>query len=495
MRTYDLLCDRFRNLHHLAGVAELLSWDQQTYLPPKGHGRRGDQLAAMAGLLHRRLTDPEVGGWVEVARGEALTAVERRNLELMRWRHRRAVAIPEALAADFARAAATAWEAWQAARQADDFGFFAPHLERVVGLATERGRCLADGGDPYAGLLEEYEPGLDPATLERLLLPLAEGLAVLARRVADSPTTLSAAPLHGDFPVRGQWALAQRLVHAMGFDLDGGRLDAAPHPFSSGSLGDVRLTTRFRRDDLREGIGSIIHEAGHGLYEQGLDPEIADLPVGGPLSMGLHESQSRLWENQVARSRGGADWLLAELRAVFPDPFASVQAEAIYQAMNVVAPGLIRTDADEVHYNLHICLRWELERRLISGDLPVAELPAAWGEAMGRWLHIEVPSDRDGCLQDVHWTSDFGYFPTYALGNLYAAQLFGAAKGEVAGLEAQIAAGELTPLRVWLRDKVHRTGSRLTQPQLVEAVTGAPLSEGPLLASLEEKVGALYGLG
>jgi len=495
MRTYDLLCDRFRELHHLAGVEELLSWDQQTYLPPKGHGRRGEQLAAMAGLVHRRLTDPEVGGWVEAAQGEALTTLERRNLELMGWRHRRAVAIPEALATDFARAAATAWEGWRAARQADDFARFAPHLERVVALAAERGRCLAHGGDPYAGLLEEYEPGLDPATLERLLLPLAEGLAKLARRVADSSVELSPAPLLGDFPERGQWALAQRLVTAMGFDLDGGRLDAALHPFSSGSLGDVRLTTRFRCEDLREGIGSIIHEAGHGLYEQGLDPVLADLPVGAPLSMGLHESQSRLWENQVARSRAGARWLLGELKAVFPERFTSVEVEAIYQAMNVVAPGPIRTEADEVHYNLHICLRWELERRLISGDLPVAELPAAWREAMGRWLHIEVASDRDGCLQDVHWTSDFGYFPTYALGNLYAAQLYAAAQQALPDLEAQIAAGDLAPLRDWLGDRVHRTGSRLTQAALIEAVTGQPLSERPLLASLEAKVGVLYDLG
>jgi len=495
MRAYDLLCDRFRELHHLAGVEELLAWDQQTYLPAKGHGRRGEQLAAMAGLLHQRLTDLRVGGWIEAAEGEALTAEERRNLALMGWRHRRAVAVPEALATDFARAAAAAFEGWRAAREADDFGRFAPHLERVVALARERGRCLANGGDPYAGLLEEYEPGLDPATLARLLPPLAAGLADLARRVAEAPVTLSAAVLQGDFPERGQWQLARRLVAAMGFDLDGGRLDAAPHPFSSGSLGDVRLTTRFRPHDLREGIGSIIHEAGHGLYEQGLDPKVADLPVGAPLSMGLHESQSRLWENQVARSRAGAQWLLAELRAVFPERFGSVGAEQVYRAMNVVAPGPIRTEADEVHYNLHICLRWEVERRLISGDLPVAELPAAWREAMGRWLGIAAPSDRDGCLQDVHWTSDFGYFPTYALGNLYAAQLFATAKGEVAGLEEGIAAGDLTPLRGWLRERVHRVGSRLTQAELIESVTGHPLSEGPLLASLEAKVGALYGLG
>jgi len=495
MRAYDHLCDRFRELHHLGGVEELLSWDQQTYLPRAGHGRRGEQLAAMAGLRHQRLTDPQMAGWIGAAEGEPLIPEERRNLELMAWRHDRAVAVPERLTTDFARVATTAFEAWRAARKADDFSRFAPHLERVVALARERGSCLAGGGDPYAGLLEEYEPGLDQATLERLLPPLAEGLAALARRVADAPVVLSPAVLQGDFPERGQWQLAHRLVVAMGFDLDGGRLDGAPHPFSSGSLGDVRLTTRFQRHDLREGIGSIIHEAGHGLYEQGLDPQVADLPVGAPLSMGLHESQSRLWENQVARSRGGAAWLLSELRAVFPETFESVEVEAVYRAMNVVAPGLIRTDADEVHYNLHICLRWELERRLISGDLPVAELPAAWGEAMGRWLGIEVPSDRDGCLQDVHWTSDFGYFPTYALGNLYAAQLFAAAQEEVAGLEARIATGELTPLREWLRDRVHRAGSRLTQGELIESITGHPLSERPLLASLQAKVGELYEFG
>ena len=288
MRAYDHLCDRFRELHHLGGVEELLSWDQQTYLPPKGHERRGDQLAAMAGLLHQRLTEGRVAEWIEAAAEEVDTAEARRNLALMAWRHRRAVAVPERLTTDFARAAAGAWEGWRAARDADDFARFAPHLERVVALARARGACLAGGGDPYAGLLEEYEPGLDGATLERLLPPLAEGLAALARRVAEAPVALSPAVLQGDFPERGQWRLAHRLVRAMGFDLDGGRLDAAPHPFSSGSLGDVRLTTRFQRHDLREGIGSIIHEAGHGLYEQGLDPEVADLPVGAPLSMGLH---------------------------------------------------------------------------------------------------------------------------------------------------------------------------------------------------------------
>jgi len=495
MRAYDQLCDRFREHHHLGGVAELLGWDQQTYLPAKGHARRAEQLAALAGLRHQRLTDPRVAGWIEAARAEVLTPLARRNLELMAWRQRRAAALPERLATDYARAAAAAWEAWRAARQADDFARFAPHLERVVALAQARGRCLAGGGDPYAGLLEEYEPGLDPATLECLLPPLAEGLVRLTRRVAAAPVQLSPAVLQGDFPEAGQWRLAHRLVVAMGFDLDGGRLDAAPHPFSSGSLGDVRLTTRLRRADLREGIGSILHEAGHGLYEQGLDPDLADLPVGQPLSMGLHESQSRLWENQVGRSLPGAAWLLGELRAVFPERFGAVTAEAVYRALNVVTPGLIRTEADELHYNLHICLRWELERRLIAGELEVAELPAAWRAAMERWLGIEVPNDRDGCLQDVHWTSDFGYFPTYALGNLVAAQLYGAAREQVAGLEGQIAAGELAPLRGWLRDQVHRAGSRLTQAELIQSITGQPLSERPLLESLEAKVGALYGLG
>ena len=495
MRAYDHLAAAHRDLHQLRAITDHLHWDQATYLPAGGQGQRAAQLATLAALVHRQATRAELGGWLDRAADEALDPLERRNLALMRRDYRRRTAIPESLARETARVSAEAWAAWKAAREADDFTAFARHLERVLAVARERGALLADGGSPYEALLDEYEPGLTEASLERLFTPLREGLAALVARIRESHVRRDGACMQGEFPVPAQQRLAVGLVAAMGFDTRRGRIDTTVHPFCSGTVGDVRLTTRYNVADVREGIGSIVHETGHGLYEQGLDPALADQPVGGSLSMGIHESQSRLWENQVARSRAGAAWLLGHLREAFPDRFRGVVAEEIYQAMNVVAPGLIRTEADEVHYNLHILLRWEIERGLIAGEIPVAELPELWRERMRAWLGIDVPNDRDGCLQDVHWSSDFGYFPTYTLGNLYAAQLYATVRREISDLDQRVAVGDLLPLRDWLRDRVHRHGSRLTQEELINEVTGAPLSEGPLLDYLNEKFGELYGLG
>ncbi|MGD2062647.1 MAG: carboxypeptidase M32 [Nitrospirota bacterium] len=494
MRAYDHLAVAYRDLHQLRAITEHLHWDQATYLPAGGHGQRAAQLATLAALLHQQATRPELGGWLDRATDEALDPVEARNVALMRRDYRRRTAIPEALARETARVSAEAWAAWTAARAADDFAAFAPHLERVLAVARERAGLLADGGSPYETLLDEYEPGITEAALERLFTPLREGLAELVVRIRESDVSLDDACMQGEFPVPGQQRLAAGLVVAMGFDPERGRIDTTVHPFCSGTVGDVRLTTRYNLADVREGIGSIVHETGHGLYEQGLDPALADQPAGGSLSMGIHESQSRLWENQVARSRAGAAWLLGHLREVFPELFQSVGEDDVYRAMNLVAPGLIRTEADEVHYNLHILLRWEIERGLIAGDIPVADLPGLWRERMQAWLGVEVHNDRDGCLQDVHWSSDFGYFPAYTLGNLYAAQLYAAVRRERPDLDASIASGDLLPLRDWLRDRVHRHGSRLTQDELIRSVTGAPLSEEPLLAYLNAKFGELYRL-
>jgi len=494
MRAYDHLVAAYGDLHQLRAISEHLHWDQATYLPPGGQGQRGAQLATLAALLHQRATRPELGEWLERAAAEALEPLEQRNLALMARDFRRRVAIPEALARETARVTAEAWAAWRSAREADDFPAFAPHLERVVAVVRERAALLADGGSAYQALLDDYEPGLTEADLERLFAPLQAGLTDLVARIRDAGVRLDAACLAGEFPIPAQQRLAARLAEAMGFDFDRGRIDTTVHPFCSGTVGDVRLTARYDTADLREAIGGIVHETGHGLYEQGLDAALADQPIGAALSMGIHESQSRLWENQVVRSRAGAAWLRGTLREVFPARFATVGQEEIYRAMNVVAPGLIRTEADEVHYNLHILLRWEIERGLIAGEVPVAELPGLWRERMRAWLGVEVPNDRDGCLQDVHWSSDFGYFPTYTLGNLYAAQLYAAARREIPDLDDRVAEGNLRPLRDWLRERIHCHGSRLTQGELIHQATGAPLSVEPLLAYLNEKFGELYGL-
>jgi carboxypeptidase Taq len=482
-------------LHDLQEARGTLEWDQQVMMPPKAVEQRGRQLAALAGVIHERLCDPRFGELIEEAAAGASPddAWLAADLREARRARDRALKVPAALVTERAEACSLAQAAWEAARPANDFAAFRPHLERVVGLTAQMGRCLSS--QPYQALLDEYEPGMTTDALEKLFAELRAGLAKLlaqvqASRAAES-TALSGA--RGTFPLELQQRLCRQVVTEMGFDFEAGRLDLSAHPFTAGTLRDVRITNRYDDGNLSVAISGAMHEAGHGLYEQGLDPERYRRPAGGACSIGLHESQSRFWENVVGRSRPFWDHLLPTLRQLFSLSFGYTEAVELFRASNRVRPSLIRVDADELTYNLHIVLRYQLERALVEGQLAVADLPAAWREGMLRDVGVEPPDDRRGALQDVHWAAGlFGYFPTYTLGNLYAAQLGAALRRELPRLDELVARGELGAITGWLRRNVHARGALLTAPELCRAVTGRALEVTPFLDYLAAKLGQVY---
>lgn len=474
-------------------VAGLLNWDQETQMPPRGVEQRAEQCAAVASARHALAVDPAVAEWVEALRGVDLGPEAAVNVAEAERMHRRATRLPATLEADLARVTARAQTVWQEARAANAFGDLAPVLGRVVALKREEAACLAEPGVMgYDALLAEFEPGMTSAELASIFGRLRPGLTSLRTRIAGSGWRMP--KFQGGFAKGGQIALARRLGDVFGYDWDAGRLDLAAHPSSSGSNGDVRITTRVDETDPRECLYSTIHELGHAVYEQGLDPAQAMLPAGLFASMGVHESQSRLFENQLGRSRAFCEWLVLALGAQFGATGVDMP-ESLYAAVNAVETGFIRTDADEVHYNLHVMLRFDLERALIGGDLEVADLETAWNERFLADFGIPVPEPRLGVLQDVHWPAGlFGYFPTYTLGNIYAAELHVALREAIPDLDSLLARGDLRPMVRWLGEHVHRRG-RLRAPRvLIAEAIGHEPNEAALLDYLERKYGALYTL-
>ncbi len=490
---YQHMTEHLRQIAALDQVSGLLNWDQETQMPPKGAGQRADQCAAVAAASHALASAPAFAGWIEELRGVDLGPEASVNLAEAERILRRATRVPAALATDLARGTAQAQSVWQAAREVSSFADFAPSLERVIGLKRAEADCLAEAGQSrYDALLTEFEPGMTGQELAATFARLRPGLANLRERIAGSGWRMPR--FLGTFAKGGQLALARRLGDVFGYDWEAGRLDLAVHPSSSGSNGDVRITTRVKESDPRECLYSTIHELGHAVYEQGLDPDHALLPVGMAASMGVHESQSRLFENQFGRSRAFCEWLVLALGAQFGSTGVDMP-ESLYAAVNAVETGFIRTDADEVHYNLHVMMRFDLERALIAGDLEVADLEAAWNDRFFADFGLEVPEARLGVLQDVHWAAGlFGYFPTYTLGNIYSAELHAAIRLDLPELDRLLARGELGPVVDWLRTRIHRKGRLLPAKDLIAEACGHPPTEGPLLEYLERKYGALYTL-
>jgi carboxypeptidase Taq len=484
----------------LNSCASVLDWDHHTYMPAKGAAHRAEQLALLAGLSHEQFTTPTVGELLSRAeegrdRRESRSAAAV-NLREIRRAYDRATRVPPALVEELARTAALAHDVWVDARRASDFERFRPWLAKLVGLKQQEAAAVGGSGVPYDALLDEYEPGETVARLTPVFAELRTSLVDLVGRIGRSPRRPDLSILHRAYPIAAQEAFGRTVAEAIGFDFQAGRLDATVHPFCSGiGPGDTRLTTRYDLHDFGDAFFSILHEAGHGLYDQGLEAEHFGTPMGEAVSLGIHESQSRLWENFVGRSRAFWEYWFPQARRVFPEALTDAGLDAFVFAVNDVRPSLIRVDADEATYNLHILLRFELERALIDGDLAVADLPAAWGDGMERLLGIRPPDDAHGCLQDVHWSGgSFGYFPTYMLGNLYAAQFFARARAELGDLTEQFRRGEFLPLKEWLNRTIHREGQRYRAAELVAAVTGEPLNPRYLLRHLTEKFGALYGL-
>lgn len=484
---------RLQELRDLQGVIGLASWDQETYLPRKGEPGRAAQLGTLQGLYHERLVDPALGEWLADAKPEG--ADEQAMVRIATKERERAVRIPAALVKELAEVQSRALSAWREAREKKDFSLFRPHVQRLLELRRQQADAWGHDGERYDALLENYEPGmrvkrLSPVLsgLRSKLVPLVQAIDAKAapRRIFEGKT----------FEADTQWKFTMSLLEAMGFDLEAGRQDRSTHPFTGGTgLFDVRLTTRLFPELPLSSIFSTIHEGGHGLYEQGFDPAHARTPLAQTPSMGLHESQSRLWENVVGRGRAFWSHFFPKYRELFPTQLAGVSLDEFLREVNRVERSFIRVEADEVTYNLHIVLRYELELELIRGTLQANDLEAAWNEKTKALLGLEVKSLGQGVLQDIHWAyGEFGYFPTYALGNLYAASLWKAARRDVGGLEQAITDGQLAPLKRWLNEKVHREGYRVDAETLVTKLTGRGLTDDDFIAYLTEKYGALYGL-
>lgn len=496
-RTFPSLLARMQELKDLGGVIGLATWDQETYLPAKAEGARAHQLSTLQGLYHERLVDPRLGEALAWAAGQkTLEADQQAMVRVLTHERDRAVRVPQALVKALAEAQSHGLAAWRQARKEKRFSLFQPALERMLALRREQADAYGHDGERYDALLEGYEPGMRVSRLTPVLTALREALIPMVATLAAAPRQVDN-PLEGRrFDTEAQWGFTLKLLEALGFDLEAGRQDRSIHPFTGGTHPqDVRLTTRLDETNPLSAFFSTIHEAGHGLYEQGFDEAHYRTPLAAAPSMGLHESQSRLWENVVGRSRAFWEHFFPRLAQAFPEALAGVGLEGFLAAANRVSPSLIRTEADEVTYNLHIVLRYELELLLIHDELPLSEVPAAWNERMRRYLGVTPPDDCLGVLQDIHWAwGEFGYFPTYALGNLYSASLFRAAERALPDLTGQLRRGELLPLREWLRVHVHRQGYRLPAEALIQQVTGRGLTDTDFLAYLREKYGALYGV-
>ncbi len=483
-----------RDTEALAQIAGRQEWDQETMMPEGAAEQRGDERAALEGVLHARRTDPRVGDWLEAAR--APDEAGARALDLIRRAHGRNAAVPAALASEIARVTSVAQGIWAEARAKDDVAHFLPTLEKVVRLMREKGEALAaagfGGGNAYDALLDDYEPEATAESIAAIFGRMRPRLVALREAVLGADN--QPAPLRGTFAEAGQLKLARDLATAFGYDWHRGRLDLSVHPFSSGSGNDCRITTRVVEADPFNCLYSTIHEVGHAAYEQGIEQRYLFTPLGAGVSMGVHESQSRIYENQLGRSRAFTGWLGGKMHAIFGD-FGTDPAGAFYRTANRVAPGFIRTEADEVHYNLHIMMRFDLERALFGGGLEVADLEEAWNSRFAKDFGVAVDRPAHGLLQDVHWSVGlFGYFPTYALGNVYAGCLHKALRTDLPDLDTSLAAGDARPATEWLRDRVQRHGGLYKPAEVIRRACGFAPSESPLLDYLEEKFGAIYGL-
>jgi carboxypeptidase Taq len=503
MTPYRALLAELREIAVLGSVSATLGWDQEVMMPPAAAGLRGDQAALLSGLVHERRTSPALGELIARCEADTETMADpdaAANLANLRHDYDRATRLPTELVREMAEVTTHSMHAWREHRESNDFASFAPWLEKVVALNRRTAEYLGvpEGGELYDALLESFEPGMRAAELDRVFGELRAGLVPLIRELRENGTTPPTEWMKIPLDVEKQIAFGRGVVERMGFDFAAGRLDVSTHPFCEGAgPGDTRLTTRYEAGELLSALHGTMHETGHGLYEQGLPKaERFGQPLAEAASMGIHESQSRMWENFVGRSRAFWTWALPELQRLADDPTVSaLDVETVYRGLNAVNPNLIRIESDEATYNLHIMLRYDLERAMLKGDLSVTDLPAAWNDRMRSDLGLEVPDDRQGVLQDIHWSMGaIGYFPTYTLGNLYAAQLWEGIGAALPDLDAQLARGELGGLLGWLRTNVHMHGRRYTAPVLCERATGRPLSHEPLLRYLEGKLRPVYGL-
>lgn len=497
---WDRLIEHQRETALLGSIQSLLGWDERTGMPPQAADYRAEQLSYLAGQVHARRTAPEVGEWLDQI--AAMLPNEDPHSDrgaTVRWlKHdfEKQRKLPQRLVEELSRAEVLGQQAWVEARQANNFLQFRPFLETNLQLRREQAATIGYTSNPYDVMLDDYEQGETTENVRRVLGELRQALVPLINRLASAKNPPDDSLLTGEFSIAKQKQIGKRAAEAIGFDFSRGRLDETAHPFcTEAGPHDHRILTRYNPQHFAQAFYGILHEAGHGIYDQGLRPEYYGLPPGSFVSLGIHESQSRLWENLVGRSRSFWEYLYPETQQLFGEQLGQVSLDRFYQAVNVVRPSLIRVEADEVTYNLHIIVRFELEEALLRGELSVGDLPEAWNAKYSEYLGITPPDNAQGVLQDVHWSAGlFGYFPTYSLGNLYAGHWFEAAERELGDLNAQFRKGDFTPLRRWLNEKIHQPGRCWSPSELLQRITGEPLSPKPLITYLENKLEPIYGL-
>jgi carboxypeptidase Taq len=509
---YVQVCTHLREAATLGAVSSLIGWDQETYMPHAGAANRAEQQSLLAGIVHERRTSKKLGELIEACEDDAALmkhAASAASIREMRRDYDLATKLPGALVQEIAKTTSLAQEIWKKAREKNDYASFAPALDKVLSLMREKAKCYGTpkGGELYDALLDEYEPGATARQIEGIFTPLRKDLTAIVHAVAEKTSArgkarvkIDTSCLHEKVDPAKQHAFGQKVLAAMGFDLEAGRLDTTTHPFCSGiAPGDTRLTTRYRDEKFTDALYGTMHEGGHGLYEQGLPKNgkanLFGTPLADSISLGIHESQSRMWENFVGRSREFWTWALPILRKDFGPAFKKYSADEMYRATNTTTPSFIRVEADEGTYNMHVMVRFELERAIFGGSLKTKDIPREWNARYKDYLGVQVPDDRRGCLQDVHWSFGLiGYFPTYTLGNLYAAQFWEKINKDIPTIPTQISKGKMLPLREWLRDNIHAHGKRYRADELCRKITGKPLESGPLLRHLRGKAEAVYGI-
>jgi carboxypeptidase Taq len=497
--SYNNLIATLKQISLLGSVNSVLGWDEQTHLPAKAAEHRANQSSMLAKMTHEWFTSPviddllaEVETSVLVSEPHSDAAV---NVRETRRHYDRARKLPATLVEEMSRTAVMAQQAWSDAKKKSDYKVFQPWLEKTLKLKRQEADCVGYASNPYDALIDEFEPGETAEGVRHMFEGLRQPLVDLIAKIAGSGKKAPIEILERKYPADAQEKLAREASAAIGFDFEAGRLDVSVHPFCTGiGPGDTRLTTRYDENYFGDAFFGVLHETGHGLYDQGLESAHFGTPRGEAISLGIHESQSRLWENLVGRSRAFWKQFLPKARAAFPQALGDVSEDDWYFAINDIRPSLVRTEADEATYNLHVLLRFELEEAMLAGHLTPADLPAAWTQKMKQYLGLTPPDDARGCLQDIHWSGGaIGYFPTYTLGNLYAAQFFEKARQDLPDLDGQFSRGEFAPLLHWLRENIHRHGKTYRPRELVKRVTGKEPTADALLRHLRKKA-ELYGV-
>jgi carboxypeptidase Taq len=493
---WDELEKRIQEIEDIGLAIKLSHWDQEVMMPEKGGPARARSLATLQAISHDRLIDPEVGRLLEeLAADDSLDATKKASVRILKRDYDKATKVPERLVRELAELEATAYQVWTKARPANDFAMLEPHLSKMIALKKEQADAVGWEDERYNALLDDFEPGMTAKEVEVMFEELAGSLRPVVDRIIEAAGPRPAF-LGRSFDTAKQEEFCQWMVADLGFDTDGGRLDTSPHPFTMPvGPGDVRQTTRTAAGELMMSIYAGIHETGHAIYEQHLPAGMLGLPVGQVPSLGMHESQSRLWENQVGRSSAYCGYLLPHLAKRFPEELGGVDADEFYRGANHPSRSLIRVSADEVTYNLHVALRFELELALFRDELAAKDLPGAWNEAMQKWLGVIPPDDSDGVLQDMHWSiGALGYFPTYTLGTLYAAAFFDKAERSLGGLDQDLAAGDTSRLLGWLKENIYDRAYLYPAKDLGEKVLGEPLSARPFIDYLTNKYSEMLSL-